>query len=185
MESLPHQYPMNYHEPIFWEFLGRAVATFGFLENVLARSIFAFTATRKYSEDEIEEAFNKWLPTLEKALKDPLGALIVSYERAVRGHPDVKIEDFDELIKDLKEASKVRNVICHGSWGLPDKNNASVPFFVSNKMEKFETSVDIDFLNQLQSHATDLSCSVINTVTHMGWKFPGGSGPGSEIWQRD
>ena len=34
--------------PQFWEQLGRTVATYGFLEEVLGKAIFAFTATRNY-----------------------------------------------------------------------------------------------------------------------------------------
>ncbi len=185
IESLPGRYPTHFHAPEFWECLGRAVATFGFLENVLARAIFAFTATRSYREEEIEKAYSEWLPKLENALKDPLGSLIDNYGKAVRDNPDATIENLEKLLDDLREASKVRNVICHGFWSLPDENAASIPFFVNRKMEKFETPVDTKFLNQLQTHTTDLCCSVINTVAHMGWQFPGGSGPGNTIWKND
>jgi len=160
IESLPDRYPTNLHEPEFWECLGRAVATFGFLENVLARAIFAFTATRQYREEEIEKAYSEWLPKLENALKDPLGSLIDSYEKAVRDNTEATIENLNVLLNDLREASKVRNVVCHGFWSLPDENNVSVPFFLNRKMEKFETPIDTKFLNQLQTHATDLCCSV-------------------------
>ena len=57
---------------MFWENLGRTIATFGFLEEVLGKAIFAFTATTRYPESEVEAAFEKWLPTLERALIDQL-----------------------------------------------------------------------------------------------------------------
>jgi len=50
-------FPTHHQSAEFWESLGRAVATFSFLEEVLGKAIFALTATRKYSEDEIEKAF--------------------------------------------------------------------------------------------------------------------------------
>lgn len=31
-EDLPKDFPTHRHEPVFWEVLGRTVATFGFLE---------------------------------------------------------------------------------------------------------------------------------------------------------
>ena len=74
--ALPDRFPTHKHEPAFWEALGRTVATFGFLEDVLCKAIFAFTATTHYEEDEIEEAYRAWLSTLERALVDPLGNLI-------------------------------------------------------------------------------------------------------------
>ncbi len=59
-DALPAHYPTHLHDATFWESLGRAVATFGFLEEVLARAIFAFTGTKPYSEVEvIEKAFGR------------------------------------------------------------------------------------------------------------------------------
>ena len=75
-ETLPDKYPTSYHDADFWESLGRAVATFGFLEQVLGKAIFAFTATRPYEETEIEQALGEWVPKLERALSDPLVNLI-------------------------------------------------------------------------------------------------------------
>ena len=183
-DALPERFPTHLIEPAFWESLGRAVATFGFLEDVLSKAIFAFTATTNYKDEELEQAYKKWIPLLEKALADPLGNLIGSYGEAVRSHREAQIENFEELLKDLRKASKLRNVICHGSWGAPDYNGATVPFFVNREQEVFDTPIDIAFIDKLQKGTTDLICVVINTVTHMGWQFPGSSGPGRVIWAR-
>ena len=72
--------------PSRWENLGRTIATFGFLEEVLGKAIFAFTATTRYPESDVEAAFDKWLPTLERALIDPLAGLIDAYGKAVRNN---------------------------------------------------------------------------------------------------
>lgn len=180
--GLPEQYPTHRHEPEFWEALGRCVATFGFLEETLAKAIFSFTATRPYREDEIEQAYATWLPKLEHALTDQLGNLINSFGKAVRDHPMATVSNLDELLDELRKASSLRNVICHGSWRTPDTSGASTPFFVNRQKEAFETAIDRQFLIQLQKHAAGLVCSVIDTVTHMGWQFPGSSGPGKVIW---
>ncbi len=182
-KELPQMFPTHNHEPIFWENLGRAVATFGFLEETLTKAIFAFTATKPYSDIEIDRAYASWLPKLEKALSDPLGNLIESYGKAVREHPEAKIEDFDSFLNELKEAAKIRNVICHGSWRPPGPNGSSLPFFVNRQNEVFETPLDIAYFVQLQKHVSELICNVINTVTHMGWQFPGSKGPGTVIWE--
>ena len=50
--GLPVSYPTHAHQPEFWEALGRSVATFGFLEEVLLKAIFALTATTHISEAE-------------------------------------------------------------------------------------------------------------------------------------
>jgi hypothetical protein len=182
IDSLPASFPTHKHSDEFWEALGRAVATFGFLEETLGKAIFAFTATREYAADEIDEAYAKWVPTLQRTLSDALGSLISTYGTVVRQHGKDTIENLDSLLADLKSASVVRNVICHGSWQRPpDTNGFSVPFFVNREGQYFETPIDINFLNQTQRHVTELCCAIINTVTTMGWQFPGSNGPGAPI----
>jgi hypothetical protein len=180
--GLPELYPTHLHEAKFWEALGRTVATFGFLEDTLGKAIFSFTATKPYREEEIQKAYAEWLPKLEHALIDQLGNLINSYDKAVREHPSATIANLDELLEYLRKASKMRNVLCHGSWRTPDANGASIPFFVNFQKEVFDTAIDVDFLNQVQKHTVGLVCAVVNSVTHMGWQFPGSSSPGRVIW---
>lgn len=181
--SLPKVFPTHKHEPMFWENLGRVVATFGFLEEILGKAIFAFTATKPYSEEEVQKVYENWLPKLQDALSNQLWNLIESYGKAVLEHPDATIENLDELLDQLKNAAKVRNVICHGSWRSPNVEGGSVPFFVNRQKESFQTAIDIAFLFQLQKHVSELICAVIDTVTQMGWQFPGSQGLGAVVWE--
>ena len=131
------------------------------------KAIFAFTATTNYSEDKIEEAYAQWLPKLERSLSDQLGGLIDTYGKAVRDNSKATIKNLDGLLSDLREASKLRNVLCHGSWRTPDKNGASTPFFVNRQKKRFETSIDISFLKQVQKHTTELRVIVKSGVQDM------------------
>lgn len=182
VQNLPKQFPTHRHTPEFWEELGRTVATFGFLEEVLGKAIFSFTATRKYARNEIDAAFEKWTPLLERALSDALGSLIVSFEKSVRENKDAKIEHLDVLIKDLQKASAIRNVLCHGSWRPPNEAGESAPSFVNRKNQVFTTKIDISYLQQVQRHVAELACAVISTVTLTGIQFPGSNGPGKSIF---
>jgi hypothetical protein len=180
--DLPANYPTNLHSMEFWEALGRAVATFGFLEEVLAKAIFAFSGMREVPEEQAAAELEKWQAQLEKALKDSLGGLIGSYAQAVKAHGGATIANLDELIEDLRKASIIRNVICHGSWRSPDDQSRSLPFFIDRKLRVFDSQVDVAFLRQVQQHATELACAVISSVTHMGWQFPGSPSPGKPLW---
>ncbi len=177
-------YPTHRHHPDFWEVLGRAVATFGFLEETLGKAIFAMTATKEVEESEAQAAFEKWIPKLERALSDPLGNLIDSYGKSVRENTSATISNLDILLNDLREASRLRNVLCHGSWRTPCEKGFSIPLFVSKELKIFRTPIDTDYLKQVQRHVAELACGVINTVTHMGYQFPGGAGSGKVIWQK-
>jgi hypothetical protein len=182
-DKLPAQFPTHLHPAAFWEALGRVVATFGFLEETLGKAIFSFTATRQYPETEIQAAYEKWLPTLQRALSDPLGGLIDSYGKAVRENPKATISNLEELIDHLRKASTIRNVLCHGSWNRrPDEQGRSQPWFINKRNEIFETPIDLAYLNQVHRHSAELACAVINTVTQMGYQFPGSNGPGNPIW---
>lgn len=185
-DSLPAKWPTHRHAPEFWEQLGRTVATYSLLEEVLGKAIFAFTATRRFGTDaEAQKAYALWLPTLERALTDTLKPLADAYGRAVRANAESTTENIGELISAIKEASEIRNVICHGSWRAPDSQGRSLPLFVNKRNEIFETPLDIAYLHQVQSHVADLAATVIDTVTHMGFQFPGGAGPGKRIWNSE
>ena len=175
--ALPALYPTHTHSPQFWEQLGRTVATFGFLEEVLGKAIFAYTGTRIYGADEIEDALKAWGPKLERALKDTLKPLADSYGEAVKENKNAKVENIDELIRLIKDAANVRDILCHASWRPPDAEGKSLPFFVNRRNEEVETKMDIQYLRQIQGHAADLAYIVIDTVTQMGWEFPGSVGP--------
>ncbi|MET3897162.1 hypothetical protein ABIB57_001099 [Devosia sp. UYZn731] len=171
--QLPGQYPTHRHKPEFWEALGRAVATFGFLEETLGRAIFAITGGREAPEEEVEVALREWLKTVEQGISVPLVQRIEVYGKHLRQHPGRTIQNPEDLIASLKEAAVLRNVICHGSWHSPDARGRSVPFFFNKSIEKFEIPIDVAYLKQLQRHVAELACEVIDTVTMMGFQFPG------------
>lgn len=180
-EKLPVSFPTHKHMPEFWEALGRTVATFGFLEEALGKAIFSFTATCYVPAEKLQTEFEKWLPTLERALTDPLSGLIKSYDKAVRSNTKATIANLDNLITDLRKASVIRNVLCHGSWREPDKAGRSLPLFVGRAEGIFQTPIDTAYLKQVQAHALELACAVMNSVAHMGYQFPGSNGPGLPI----
>ena len=183
-KNLPPNYPTHAHEAQFWEHLGRTIATFGFLEDVLGKAIFAFTGTKQYSEEAGAEALEKWLPKLEQALYQTLNPLIDAYTKSVRDHQSSTIQDLQvlaELEIDLRKAVEMRNALCHGSWQMPNEDGGSIPLFVNKQRKKFNTAVDVAFLQQTQAHVAELACAVIHSVTRMGWQFPGSTGPGKSI----
>jgi uncharacterized protein YutE (UPF0331/DUF86 family) len=182
IEALPSLWPTTAHEAAFWEALGRTVATFGFLEEILGKAIFAFTATKVYEDERLlVEAYDQWAPTLERALSNPLGALIGTYEKCVLANGKTDPTWFAKLIEDLREAAALRNALCHGSWKLPDDQGRALPFYVTRKQEQFETAMNIDALLQTQRAVAEMAGAVMNTVTALGWQFPGSGGPGISI----
>ncbi|WP_415062934.1 hypothetical protein [Bdellovibrio sp.] len=184
-DNLPKQFPTHRHTSEFWEKLGRTVATFSFLEEILKKAIFALDATKIYSsEEDLNKAYAKWSAKLESMMTDQLFKLSVSYHEATKTHQEfsAEAESVCELVEALKKASKIRNILCHGSWGAPDSNGKSLPFFINKNLEILETQIDVAFLEQVQKHVTDLICDVINSITSKGWRFPSWNNPGKPIF---
>jgi hypothetical protein len=86
LQSLPINYPTHQHPTEFWEWLGRTVATFGFLEFVLARAVLVFTGTKQVNQNEVEIEFEKWYKKMKSALSDTLNPLIDKYAAAVKSN---------------------------------------------------------------------------------------------------
>jgi hypothetical protein len=182
-EKLPSDYPTHRHSSEFWEQLGRAVATYGFLEEVLGRAIFVLSATQKYGHDELEQAYSKWPGLLERALFDTLGNLIRAYDKELKDRHDLSVRYPEQLIGNLLDAAQLRNVLCHGSWQVPDCDGKSLPSFVDKKLNIFATYIDIAYLQQVRYHVSGLACDVIDSITSLGLHFPGSTGQGKVMPQ--
>ncbi len=181
---IPDKFPTHKHTAEFWVELGRCIATYGFLEETLGKAVFSFTATTEINAEDHEAAYKAWLPKLKRALSDPLGSLIANYAKAVRDHQSPESGKFQELIGELQQMAIIRNVICHGSWGVPDSSGRSLPFFVNKNDETWQIPIDLAYLRNVQVVTARLTIEVINTVTVHGWQFPGSGGPGKPIWPR-
>jgi hypothetical protein len=159
-------YPTHAHPPELWEELGRTIATFGFLEDVLVKAYFAITATTSYewqTEEEAKEAVEKWGEQLALAMADTLASLAQKYAAAVRRNKSASFAGIDGLEASIKKAAERRKALCHGFWGKPHASGGSgLSYFrmpgkkVAN-LQKFDTRIDIAWLRT--SVATGRSCS--------------------------
>ncbi len=181
-DKLHIDYPTQFHDRLFWEELGRTIATFGFIEEMLGKAIFVLTGSQKFDPDGYPEAFNKWIKTLEKALTDQLGGLINSYEKALADNQRTKGIDHSVRLAELKKAKEIRNVLCHGSWYKPDDQGRAVPKFVNRELMVFETPVDVPFLKQTRAALKDIACDILDSVTSVGYQFTRSGSSGEQIW---
>lgn len=182
-KCLPKMFPTHRHDPEFWEHLGRAIASFGFLEDTLKKAYLVFSGTTPVAPEESKRVVVQWGNKLEKIMTMQLWNLAKELELAAAANPKISTGNIRELVADIKKAAEIRNVLCHGSWMLPGNDGKSLPRFskkdrTTGKLVQFADQIGIEYLLQVQAHVTDLICSVIDTVTHMGYQFPGSAGPG-------
>lgn len=170
--QLPENYPTHRHPAELWEQLGRAVATFGFLEEMLKKAILAFEGYQPYSEAKHEE-FEKLIKSMAPST---LGALIAPYKKAAYKYyntPQQQVS-INSLIDDLESLKDYRNPICHASWYAPDEEGKSKIFFIRrNGLLSFDTKIDTAFLIQTRVHTAEVADSVIKSVIAANLDFPG------------
>ena len=113
-DKLPAEWPTHEGIPAFWEELGRGVAAFGFLEDILARAYFALTAAREYATiDEAEAAFPKWRENFERSLTDTLASLTSKFSEASENDDRVPPDTGSAIVRRLGELRTWRNALCH------------------------------------------------------------------------
>jgi len=82
---LPENWPTNAGPPAFWEELGRTVAVLTHLEDMLARTFFGLTGSRRFANmEEATAAYPQWEKDLKETLTDTLGPLTAKLRRAFR-----------------------------------------------------------------------------------------------------
>lgn len=185
---LPQSFPTHHHSKEFWEQLGRTVACFGFLEEILKKAILAFSTTKNISESDIEKELETWNNRMDYTISAQLYSLTELFERVVKENSECndELKKINELVCAIRNAADLRNAICHASWNQPPDNDGyTTPFFVNKRHEIFDTPVNIEFFAQTQKHVTHLIYDVMDAVTVRGWQFPGSYGPGQSIWKKN
>ena len=82
---LPEDWPTNRGSSAVWEELGRTVATFSHLEDMMARAWFGLTATREFEDmGQAEAAFPRWEKALKESLTDSLRSLTDKLKKAFK-----------------------------------------------------------------------------------------------------
>jgi hypothetical protein len=53
---------------------------------------------------------------------------------------------------------------------------------VNRKLQVFDTPVDVAFLQQTRIALKGITCDILDSVTKVGYKFPGSDSPGEQLW---
>ena len=110
---LPEYWPTNRGSSAFWEELGRTVATFSHLEDMMARAWFGLTATREFKNmEQAEAAFPKWEKEFKESLTDSLNSLTKKLKKAFNDDDRVPDEVARAYLARLDKLRVWRNVQC-------------------------------------------------------------------------
>ena len=100
-----------------WEEVGRAVATFGTLEDTLPRALYVITGHQEVEEGEAaDRQFNEWCKKLISHMSDTLGGLAHELETAWNERDGVLHPENKEIVDGITALAKERNRLCHKAW---------------------------------------------------------------------
>lgn len=182
--DLPTGWPTQLIPDDFMMELGRTVATFGALEFVLKRTIFALSATepRNKITDRMVESWirNRILPTLSGTL----GQLVDTLRHELKHAKSPALPDWERLMRELDDLTQTRNILCHGHWVPGDNPGFYAPSFISHRDGEFDGEFSVAGLRQIRTDTVKAACECMDLVTLKGYNFPGLDGPGMHILDR-
>ena len=182
---LPEHWPTNGGSSAFWEQLGRTVATFSHLEDMMARAWFGLTATREFEDmEQAEAAFPKWEKTLKESLTDSLHSLTKKLKKAFGDDDRVPDEIAGAYLARLDELRVWRNALCHGAWqGFEDDGSVGLRHFRRGDegSESLENRLSAETLSSIRAVTVDLTADLVDILSAAGIRFPGTALPGAAV----
>lgn len=174
---LPPLWPTHLHPPAFWEHLGRLVGSYGMLEEVLLRAIFQLTGSVPAAEDETKRKaqIEAWIAELEAAMEDQLYVLTNRFSEGLKLHRCTRglQKRRAKLLDELHAARKIRNLLCHASWEVPDKKSGKCRPGLRRKAKGVPDAIDSEWLAQQTRKVGLVVGAVMNSVIELGLPFPG------------
>lgn len=145
--------------------LGQCVASFGWLEEVIKRAIYALDRAR-LADDLTPEELEAWLTRIGGIADDSMGTLIEQLDAAMRRHPGLR--DRNQITDRLGEIRLYRNLLCHASWRPTDRKTHWHPAFVSAKGDVQAKALALGDLEQLLARTVEVGGRVLRVMRATG-----------------
>ena len=182
---LPEDWPTNRGSSAFWEQLGRTVATFSHLEDMMARAYLGLTVTREFEDmEQAEAAFPEWEKALKETLTDSLHSLTKKLNKAFKDDDRVSNEVAGAYLARLDELRVWRNALCHGAWqGFQDDGSVGLRHFRRGDEgpESLENRLSVETLSSIRAATVDLTADLVDILSAAGVRFPGTALPGAPV----
>ena len=182
---LPEDWPTNRGPSEFWEELGRTIATFSHLEDMMARAWFGLTATRKFEDmEQAEAAFPEWEKALKQSLTDSLRSLTKKLKKAFNNDDRVLDDVADAYLARLNEVRVWRNALCHGAWqAFQEDGSVCLRYFrrTAEGPESLEDRLSVEAMASIRAATVDLTADLVDIQSAAGIRFPGTALPGAAV----
>ena len=130
----PPNWPTHKGCEALWEELGRTVATFGMLEDTLARAYFHITGQQEPIEGvDPKEQLEAWAADLTGRLPETLKPLADRMKAAWKALDGELTEGRAAMANEIKVLADERNRLCHGAWiAFEHPDRGTVRYFPRN-----------------------------------------------------
>lgn len=145
--------------------LGQAVASFGWLEEIIKRTIYALDRAR-LADDLTHKELQTWLTHMDNIADDSMGTLIEQLDAAMRRHPGLR--ERIRITDRLSEIKQRRNLFCHASWRPAEEKGRWHPAFVNTKGEVFDQSFSAEDLEASRLATIDIGRRVLRVMRATG-----------------
>ena len=183
--GLPEDWPTNRGSSAFWEALGRTVATFSHLEDIMTRAWFGLSATREFENmEQAEAAFPQWERALKESLTDSLHSLTKKLKKAFNDDDRLPDEVAGAFLARLDELRVWRNALCHGAWQkFREDGSVGLRYFSRGDEgpERLEDRLSVETLSSIRAATVDLTADLVDILSAAGVRFPGTALPGAAV----
>jgi len=145
--------------------LGQCVANFGWLEEIIKRTIYALDKAR-LADDLSERELHSWLARMSSLADDSMGTLIDQLDSAMRRYPG--LGDRARITDRLNDMKRQRNLLCHASWRPTEDPKAWLPAFINTKGEVFDHPLMLADLDQIGRDTVELGALVLGVMRATG-----------------
>ncbi|MDF3854029.1 hypothetical protein ACDP63_00080 [Paracoccus sp. P2] len=147
--------------------LGHCVANFGWLEEIIKRTIYALDRAR-LADDLTEEELQSWLTRMVSIADDSMGTLIEQLDAAMRRYPGLR--DRNRITDRLAEIRLQRNLLCHASWRPTEDKARWHPAFVNTRGEVQRQPLSIADLEAIRADTVEIGTRVLRVMRATGVK---------------
>ena len=117
LKTLLEDTPVHDPSSLFWEEIGRTVATFGMLEDLLPRALYKITGHQTVDEEgDAQQQVKVWCAALIRNMSDTLGGLAHTLETAWTNRDGELHSENADIVKEIRALAKARNQVCHAVY---------------------------------------------------------------------
>nr|WP_155094925.1 hypothetical protein [Paracoccus aestuariivivens] len=145
--------------------LGQCVANFGWLEEIIKRTIFALDKAH-LADDLTHKQMQSWMARMGHLADDSMGTLIEQLDSAMRRHPG--LGDRDDITDRLNEIKQSRNLLCHASWRPTELPDTWHPAFVSTKGQVYGEDLSLQDLDAIRQSTVRIGMQVLQVMRATG-----------------